>query len=240
MEITTETFESGWTPVVALVVYESQSGKISHRRNNAFAMKHPIVDGGRGMCLGAGVQMSSKSFHEIMNNLGEGATAEYLPPNVLASTDSLLVWHRPAARSRLWFETKSDALNEMSGETFALPSLVFAATRQGSRLRVFATKGNCRPTPETVLCRAPFYNVSSRGLVCTGSMETGTTRSGSIEQWERGFFSSSFTHSNRREGISCTIGLIEGLRKASQGHEWQDEWLVEDDITLGDLIKTEY
>lgn len=239
MEIGTETFESGWTPVVAIVVYQGHDDRTGNMRRKAFAMKHPIVDGKRGKCLGGGVQMSRPTFMEIMNSMEGNLSAAYLPANVLASTEPLLVWHRPPAPSKLWFKTKSEALNEMSGKEFAMPSLVFAATCGGGRLglRVFATKGDSRPTPETTLCRAPFYNVNDRGSVCTGSMEKGTTSVASIETWERGFFESMFTHSNRRRGISCTIGLVEALKQASEGSHWKDEWLVEDDYTLGDLIK---
>jgi PRTRC genetic system protein B len=68
--------------------------------------------------------------------------------------------------------------------------------RDGS-LSVRALRENRRPDHDTTLAVAPYWNVSEKGLVCLGDARTPTTTSvDSLDGWEKGFFDSTFTHSN--------------------------------------------
>lgn len=62
-------------------------------------------------------------------------------------------------------------------------------------LHVAALSSDQRPTLQTELLRAPYYNVSAEGLVCQGSMNgPRENRPEAIAQWEAAFFHSAFTH----------------------------------------------
>lgn len=134
--------------------------------------------------------------------------AEILPASVLVSSDDWLVWWRPEGVEDMSFDISigngEEDRERLQGVCLAmpLPPLVFALQRGhgvgGSHgIFVFATDRNERPGPGTPIYRAPLLNVNDNGIVCWGDGERPKTRSvEDLDQWERLYFSSQFTHVN--------------------------------------------
>lgn len=129
-----------------------------------------------------------------------------LPENCLCWEANMLVWWRPAGRRRIFFKANNDVLNELSGKEVMHPPLVFRA-REGE-LSVWALKQNVRPTADTRLCRAPYFNIYDAGNMCTGNVRLpGTVRPDETEKWEECFFGSNFNH-----------GAVQALTKHPGSH----------------------
>jgi len=116
-----------------------------------------------------------------------------LPESILATgVDHMVWWVKPALRE-MWFSCK-----ELGGERHALvpnPGLVMITCQSG--WHVFALKGKDRPTSDTQLYQAPYFNVWRDGKICTGTARTpkGAKRK-QPTAWEDAFFGSYFTHPN--------------------------------------------
>jgi PRTRC genetic system protein B len=81
----------------------------------------------------------------------------------------------------------------LNGMQFSQPPLVWRVRHGGLSIRALAE--NKRPNVETRLAVAPFWNLSDNGSVCIGSMRCPESSSvASIEEWEKGFYESAFTH----------------------------------------------
>jgi PRTRC genetic system protein B len=116
-----------------------------------------------------------------------------LPERVLAYSPVTngLAWWRPAGPQRLLFHS---GLNIPSA-VYPCPALLFS--QKNSTLSVYALKGNQRPTAETPLCAAPFFNVFNTHNVCMGNVrlpDANIPVAQRIEAWENAFFNSEFTH----------------------------------------------
>lgn len=76
------------------------------------------------------------------------------------------------------------------------PALLFIAN--GKERFVFALTDNSRPTADTQLYQAPYFNVSNSGWICTGNVDvTSNPNAADIEHYETNeFFRSRFTHPN--------------------------------------------
>lgn len=164
----------------------------------SFATLHAPSVSKRGVpSLNAGTPVSSAFLRALTTRLGESIPVEVLPDTVLCRTSEMLAWWRPAASAALFYQPTGvkhgDALTAISGRRLPQPALVFKATR--SQLWVRALAENARPTATTPMYQAPYFNVSTTGGVCLGSMRRPGNRGiASIAEWERGFFESAFTH----------------------------------------------
>lgn len=118
-----------------------------------------------------------------------------LPYNVLytnPSGDGCVIWYSPARKENLLFK-KELGIND--GEA-SLPPLLWKASR--SQLSIWALNKEERPTLQTDLYRAPFFNLYIDGKVCMGNVEIEIDESINLEkflsEWERYFFRSAFSH----------------------------------------------
>jgi PRTRC genetic system protein B len=92
----------------------------------------------------------------------------------------------------MFFRRDSELAN-ISGRRFPHPALLFVV--RGGSLYVRALRCSSRPTAETYLYAAPYWNTGSDGAVCAGTMRV--PRSASVATmacWEQAFFESEFTH----------------------------------------------
>ena len=70
-------------------------------------------------------------------------------------------------------------------------------------------KGSERPTEETSLFRAPYFNVYADGGICTGNVQlAGGTTAERLRAWNDAFFGSFFTHPNVQGKIVTYKGGI--------------------------------
>ena len=93
---------------------------------------------------------------------------------------------------------------KISGKEFPFPALLFHARK--NHLCVYVLGSSRRPTVETVLYQAPFWNVSATGTVCLPTLAR--NKSHTPEEWEEIFFRSAFSHAG---GAAFKEGSVETI-----------------------------
>ena len=179
-----------------------------------------------------------KSLCELLNQK-VAREIEVLPNNVLCLTDDLVAWWCPAAVRPMFFESATDKeANALSGGKFPHPALVFVAIERQLSVRALPT--NERPTSSTLLMSAPYWNTYEDGSVCTGSMHVPTSEVSCsvIEEWERGFFESAFTHPSGAVRLtSYKGGIIPMWASVLNSDAFPDQHLVPAHETLLQFIR---
>ena len=102
------------------------------------------------------------------------------------------VWYTKAQCRTLYFADKLEIPNGPA----QIPPMVWVADR--ASVNVYALCSNKRPTKNTKLFYAPFFNVYEQGTVCMGTVDVSIKKTASLEEfihsWESYFFNSYFTH----------------------------------------------
>lgn len=118
-----------------------------------------------------------------------------LPTNVLyldSSNNGKVIWFTKAQKRELFFVKNLGIPNVKAN----IPTLLWCADKFG--LKIFALKSNKRPTENTSLFHAPFFNIYEDGKVCMGTVDVKIKKSLSLEEfiksWEDYFFNSYFSH----------------------------------------------
>jgi PRTRC genetic system protein B len=220
----------------ALLIYHS-SGHRSWNVGGSFVTHH-LVEGGKGKRpeLGPAKPLTAGFLQSLVKSLGGHVPVEFLPENILARTDRTLAWWTPAQTRPMFFVDSEGPLAEISGRIFPQPPLVWC-TRDGA-LWVRALQENCRPTVESKLAFAPYWNLSESGDVCLGSMRApGVSTVASIPQWECSFYESEFTHGNVGRVTRHAEGF-EGLWRDLAGkEEFPVDLLIELPETIAEFIQ---
>lgn len=173
----------------------------------------------------AGQCLTTEVIDELLRKLANTPVQRtLLPPEVLCDTGCLM-WWKPMTRLPIFFNTGNAKFNkEVNGKEVLHPPLVFLA--KPGRLMIFALSHNERPTPETMLYRAPYYNLYAEGAMCSGNVRLPeVTLPGDIPMWEKAFFETNFTHSNIGKGLTNHPSGHDGLWRVAK--EWSDEPFVE-------------
>ena len=160
---------------------------------DTFATLHDVTGVDTGVpTLAAGKLLSVEALRHIHKSLYRLQRLELLPPHVLAVSPERLVWFEPMCDRTLFFETQDPYLQTLSGQTFPQPALLFIAGERS--LKVVALSSDDRPTGDTEVYAAPYYNTSRSG-VCLGSTPLPTTLSvNDMGRYSDAFFHSAFTH----------------------------------------------
>ena len=162
--------------------------------HEAFAAWHAAksAEDGGAPYLGEAEPLTTEFLSALSEGLGAYVAPEILPSSVLVRTSELLVWWTRAQHRVLFFSEHSEA-GELNAKRYPVPALVFKVSSGNLSIRAL-TKVE-RPTPETKLMTAPFWNCGESGDVCLGTMRVPESSGvDAIEGWERGFFQSEFTH----------------------------------------------
>jgi len=156
------------------------------------ATVHDIATVNGALTILPGCAVHSAAVHALAAALGERAEpAGFLPQELLWHADRQLLWWLPPGKRHIVFRVPEFG-NERHG-VVPHPGLVFYASPR--RWRVWAVKGDERPTPQTALWRAPYLNVHVDGDICAGTGEVPQHHSiDSLDDWNRAFFSSAFSH----------------------------------------------
>jgi len=175
-------------PAVAFLVYTD--GK------RAAVTQHAIqLTGEKGLEIISGVPADTHALIEVARLLAGGEERSLLPEHVLATDPGLLMWWRPSQRRSILFRTENKATDALHGKPVLHPALLFMAA--GRQLYVFALGDDARPTADTKLYRAPYFNLFIGGLLCEGNFAMPEhCRISGIEQWEEGFFDTNFAHTH--------------------------------------------
>jgi PRTRC genetic system protein B len=147
----------------------------------------------------------------LIQQLRGSLPSEFLPENVLMRTQETIVWWTPATTRPMFYATDKGAeLEQLSGKRFPQPALVLRAHSGSLDIRALAESK--RPTPDTPMYVAPYWNVSDNGSVCLGSTKAPREASvKSLPRWEASFFESEFTHANAHTGLTKHPGGFMGL-----------------------------
>jgi len=165
-------------------------------RQRSFVTRHAVAHQRQGPPTLQPAQPLTLAFLESLSRSLSGYTpAEILPENVIAKGDRMIAWWTQGCRKQMFYESAEGKAVELNGRVFPQPPLVWRV--ENGDLKIRALAGNQRPSTNTKLHVAPFWNLSDDGRVCTGTMrhpESATVAS--IPAWERGFYESAFTHAN--------------------------------------------
>src|SRR5215469_11092709 len=178
----------------ALLVYGTSSyDGIPHR--HPFVTLHEVIHDSEGARLGEAQLATPDMLIALMVSLGRSVPVEILPERVLVRTTDVIAWWSPAAERTMFFSDRGGdaALHQLNAKRFPHPALVFKAS--GRHLSIRALAGNERPTANTKLYVAPYWNCNDHGSVCIGSMRIPHEKSvKAMDGWEQSFFQSEFTH----------------------------------------------
>jgi PRTRC genetic system protein B len=239
MNITVHSNELHYSLETAVLIYRSKTSSAP------FITLHsvqPPVTPGTLPQLGAARPIDRRFVRSLSRSLSpRKAAVELLPDNVLACTDDTLLWWSPATRRPLYFEVAEredqETLADIDSRPMAHPPLVFMVDPSGLTVRALPT--NERPTAETPLMIAPYWNVYSHGGVCLGSMKHPRTLSVSaIRGWEDGFFDSKFSHPNTPLLTRFKSGIVALWKTLADNNEsYPLEMLVPAKQTLAALLR---
>lgn len=161
-----------------------------------------------------------------------------LPSNLLYiqhKQPAFTIWYTPPMKVNMLFKER---LGIPNGRAY-VPSLIWKADREN--LWIYAQPGRSRPTIETGLCKAPFFNLHESGKVCMGTVDIEIDASCPLEEfmnrWEHYFWDSYFSHLIETTSPVNTniVGL--GQRQIATGQKFPTDVLVNIKLTIKDLIK---
>jgi len=151
-----------------------------------------------------------------------------LPETVFVSNRRMFAWTSPSRYAPMWFS--------INGRQWAnrvwWPNLVWIASKEQRRLKVFAVGRSSRPTLETILYHAPLMNIGDDGDLCEGSAKLprrlDESRIGDIEAC---IYDSNFTHVNHEH-------TIKGCR-GNRGHVafWRQKEKMNTPIRVAELVR---
>lgn len=195
-------FKTLFTPVKALLIYEHfdtaenndrqekdiyvESYDIGKNGNPVNA--HPLT--AKEMLQLAELLQSAQEFKNgFLNSDG------ILPHKVLHLhhvQKASVVWFTPAQTQSIFF---AETLGIPTGSA-QVPAMVWKAGID--QLSVYALGSNKKPSEQTALFHAPFFNVYENGNVCMGTVDIQIPKTASLEefitQWENYFWNSYFSH----------------------------------------------
>jgi PRTRC genetic system protein B len=213
----------------ALLIYRSNQ--------RAFVTRHEVsYRAGEAPVLAEATPLRTAFLHSLVRDLQGSIVPEVFPDNILARTEQMICWWTPAQQRQMFFGGTQKDMSEINGAIFPHPPLVWIAI--GRRLYIRALPENARPTAATKMCFAPYWNIDEEGSVCMGSMDAPkVTTIRSIEQWEKSYFESEFTHGNVGR-VTRHKGGFEGLWKSvASTPEFPMETLVALPETLEKYLK---
>lgn len=177
-------------PHLALLIYG----------NGHFILKHPVLEQDGEFVLGAGVILTPEDM-DAMAKVLAGQGMQLTGPATLAVGIQSVAWWVPPSQRPLLFDAKYDqtkSVAKLSGVPVPLPGLVMIASPNS--LKVFAVLGSARPTGESTLYHAPFWNMFSSGEMCRGTVKyPSSCTPESQSEWETCFFQSVFTGPSRTD-----------------------------------------
>lgn len=237
MKNITDKLEAIYLPKKALVIYESPN-----ERDGVYVEAYDMDKRGNP------INAHPLSIQETIDladclNSARVVRTDYLgcegffPDNLLHVSQyrGCAVWYTPPQRVNLLF---TEGLTIPCGMA-SVPALLWKADR--NKLSLFALNSKGKPKTETVLYRAPFFNVYGDGNVCMGTVETDFSEAESVEdfmkRWERAFWESYFSHLNG--DTSPVKGNIVQLWQGLVGTDrpFPKEVLIKQGKTIKDILR---
>lgn len=162
-----------------------------------------------GPHLAAGVPATAEACGEFAKAISlRAAFSGFMSPQLLYVGPQVVAWWRAPAPARVWFDSSVEAAGDQTavkiGKRSGItphPGVVFLLA-QGTWY-VYAVKGAERPGPESALFMAPYFNVWTNGQICEGNVKRpGRVNAETMQDFERAFFDSRFTHPNVKKLVN--------------------------------------
>lgn len=205
----------------------------------AFATLHDVKSRpNESPYLCAGQSVTTGFLETLSKGLGASVKAEVLPERVLARTPELIAWWSGSQSRLMFFGLGNAEAQKLNGKMFPHPALVFMI--HGRELFVRALAEDCRPTADTRLRNAPYWNADERGQVCLGSMRVPEEASvGSLSHWENAYFASEFTHPSGAVRLTTHPGGFLGLwsNLAGRKQSFPVKFLADSKQTLQEFVQ---
>ena len=188
--------------------------------------------------LGPG-RFVTTSFAEKLLRVMNKAPLQYVSPNVVAMSRHAVAWFEPAAARVMYFTPdRDDAVAAFDGKRIPQPPLLFIARERA--LSVYALADNERPTLDSSLYAAPYWNIygHQHHSVCLGTMVL--PESIEPEQtaaWTDAFFRSNFTHLSGAKCWAHRGTYAELLADTVALGRFKSEWLRPAGLTVAQAVK---
>lgn len=216
--------------------YELDSAFLLYRHGNERVVTRHRIHGTKDAPrLGPG-QFTTTSFVMRLLKTLSNAPLAYIPTNVVATTFGSVAWFEPAGLRPMYFKPNTDeAVRAFDGKMIPQPPLLFIG---GDRsFSVYALEKNERPTLDTVLCAAPYWNVFNDHRICIGSMRVPKAISPTqTANWTNAFFASEFTHLSGGKRWAFEGTYAELLTAACNAGTFNTEWLQATKVKLEQAI----
>jgi PRTRC genetic system protein B len=206
--------------------------------NRAFATLHEVQGRQDGApYLGAGQSVTAGFLEKLAAGLGASLAAEVLPERVLARTPEMIAWWSRAQTRLMFFGEGNAETKKLNGKMYPHPALVFLI--HGRELFVRALAEDRRPTADTRLKNAPYWNTDPHGRVCLGSMRVpGEVSANSLAGWEDAYFASEFTHPSGAVRLTTHPSGFAGLWSSLAGRKrFPAGFLADSKQTLRDFLQ---
>ena len=210
---------------------------VAHYNNKTTFHKY-ISEEGR---LSAPQSFTKKSAQAIVKFIDKGEINRQnldfeglIPQNVIRyrTEERYIVWHTPEQNRRLLF---AKGLG-IESTNYPIPRLLWKL--EGNSLSVFALKKDIENLDEE-LCQAPFLNVSDDGIVCMGTANIPqhlTTYEDVMEQADKAFFNSRFTHTNTDNLATRSITDIYAEQREKKTQRFSSSLLLEINQNINDIL----
>ena len=187
--------------------------------------------------LTAGRAVTTAFLHTLAKGLKRDIRPEILPESVLIRTAEAIAWWTRVRQRPMFFCGSDPRAEGLNGKIYPHPALIFLIS--GKDLYVRALGEDIRPSAETPLKNAPYWNTDAHGLVCQGDMRAPDEVSvGAIRAWEEAYFQSAFTHPNGAVRLTGHPRGFHGLWTELMGKsEFPNRFLADSRETLRDFIE---
>ncbi|MFC4455117.1 PRTRC system protein B [Deinococcus sonorensis] len=187
------------------------------------------------LTLGEGVVVTTQAL-AVMNEALQVSPLQYYSEEVIARSRTHVAWWEPARERRMAFSVQAGSDAELlHGRTLPHPPLLFIGGQ--GRLRVYALPQNARPTLETRLHAAPYWNVfDQQQTMCTGNVRLPATVEHTAP-WSEAFFGSAFSHPSgttrrHRERRS----YVQTWLDAEAAGQYDPAWLPDIGVTVKEAL----
>ena len=225
-------------PVSALLVYT----KKGYGQADRSYVEHYDIDA-NGKAINAHpltIQETSKLIKslkvQVSGSKERVLSKEILPANLLYFNNDIqgpVIWYTRKTSLPLFF---IDRLGLDSGVA-NVPAMVWKVV--GKKLHVYALAADKRPTADTTLYHAPFFNIHADGGVCLGTVDTKLDHITHLQDWmgawQEFFFNSRFSHLLSSPIKGNCVQLWKSL--VGTGKPFPKKVLIPTQLTLGELLK---
>ncbi len=207
--------------------------------SRSFATLHEVKhlpDQAPYLCAGQSV---TTGFLETLQRLGNEHGSGSFPGACAGKNAGAGCWWSRAQPRLMFFGDGHAEAKKLNGRMYPHPPIVFAI--HARELFVRALAEDRRPTADTHLKNAPYWNTDPHGRVCLGSMRVPEEVSvNSLSGWEEAYFASEFTHPSGAVRLTTHPGGFLGLWSSLAGRKrkFPVRFLADSKQTLLEFVET--